>query len=83
MSSTANWINCLHWFNFCRYDVIVDVVPEIKWISENAYKNMKIVVEIDSDIEAHVASEQELRRRHKSIGVLRIATDRGLQVTEV
>lgn len=50
---------------------------------ENGYKNMKIVVEIDSDIDAQKASEQELRRRHKSLGSLRIVTDRGLQVFPV
>ncbi|XP_061342194.1 trigger factor-like protein TIG, Chloroplastic [Gastrolobium bilobum] len=66
-----------------RYDVIVDVVPEIKWIPENAYKNLKIVVEIDSDIDAHRASEQEFRRRYKSIGSLKVVTDRGLQVGDV
>lgn len=63
--------------------MIVDVAPEVKWIPENGYKNLKIVVEIDSDIDAQNASEQELRRRHKSLGSLRIVTDRGLQVTNV
>ncbi|XP_054797953.1 trigger factor-like protein TIG, Chloroplastic [Prosopis cineraria] len=66
-----------------RYDVIVDVVPEIKWITENAYKNLKIVVEIDSDIDPHIASEQELRRRHNSTGPMKIVTDRGLQIGDV
>lgn len=66
-----------------RYDVIVDVVPQVKWIPENGYKNMKIVVEIDSDIDAQRATEQELRRHHKSLGSMRIVTDRGLQVSQV
>ncbi|RDX98833.1 Trigger factor-like protein TIG, Chloroplastic, partial [Mucuna pruriens] len=67
-----------------RYDVIVDIAPEIKWIPDNnAYKNLKIVVEIDSDIDAHRASEQEFRRRYKSIGSLKVVTDRGLQVGDV
>lgn len=66
-----------------RYDVIVDVVPQVKWIPENGYKNMKIGVEIDSDIDAQRATEQELRRRHKSLGSMRIVTDRGLQVSQV
>lgn len=61
--------------------MVVDVSPEIKWTPENGYKNLKIVVEIDSDINAQKASEKELRRRHKSLGTLRIVTDRGLQVT--
>ncbi|XP_022716840.1 trigger factor-like protein TIG, Chloroplastic [Durio zibethinus] len=65
------------------YDVIVDVAPEVKWIPENGYKNLKIVVEIDNDIEAERACEQEIRRRHKSLGSLRIVTDRGLQVGDL
>ncbi|KAG5081701.1 Trigger factor-like protein TIG, Chloroplastic [Glycine soja] len=67
-----------------RYDVLVDIAPEIKWIPDNnAYKNLKIVVEIDSDIDAHRASEQEFRRRYKSIGALKVVIDRGLQVGDV
>ncbi|XP_059441079.1 trigger factor-like protein TIG, Chloroplastic [Corylus avellana] len=69
--------------NSLSYDVIVDVVPQVKWIPENGYKNMKIVVEIDSDIDAQRATEQELRRRHKSLGSMRIVTDRGLQIGDV
>lgn len=65
---------------WCSYDVIVDVAPEIKWVPEDGYKNLKVIVEIDSDIDAQSASEQELKRRHKSLGSLRIVTDRGLQV---
>lgn len=42
-----------------------------------------MVVEIDSEIDAQKTSEQELKRRHKSLGALRIVTDRGLQVTVV
>lgn len=41
---------------------------------------MKIIVEIDSDIDGHKASEQELRRRYKSVGPMKIVTERGLQV---
>ncbi|GAU25070.1 hypothetical protein TSUD_257640 [Trifolium subterraneum] len=66
-----------------RYEVIVDVAPEIKWISDDAYKNLKVVVEIDSEIDAHIASEKEFRRRYKSAGVLKVVTDRGLQVGDV
>ena len=40
-----------------------------------------MVVEIDNEINAQKASEQELKRRHKSLSILRIVTDRGLQVT--
>lgn len=61
----------------------MDVAPEVKWNPENGYKNLKIVVEIDSDIHAQRTAEQELTRRHKSLGSLKIVTDRGLQVTYV
>nr|AKM76840.1 trigger factor type chaperone family protein [Monsonia marlothii] len=69
--------------NSVRYDLIVDVAPEIKWNPENGYKNLKIAVELDNEIDALRASEQELRRRHKSLGILRIVTDRGLQIGDV
>lgn len=65
-----------------RYDVIVDVAPEVKWVPEDGYKNLKIVVEIDKEIDAQTAAEQELRHRQKALGALRIVTDRGLQVNE-
>ncbi|GMI63781.1 hypothetical protein like AT5G55220 [Hibiscus trionum] len=65
------------------YDVIVDVVPEVKWITENGYKNLKIVVEIDNEIEAERACELEIKRRHKSIGSLKVVTDRGLQAGDL
>lgn len=63
-----------------RYDIIVDVVPEVKWVPEDGYKNLKIVVEIDKEIDAQTAAEQELRRRHKALGSLRIVIERGLEV---
>lgn len=84
MSLSCNYITHALWVDlWSRYDVIVDVAPEVKWIPENGYKNLKIIVEIDSEIDAKRASEQELRRRHKSLGLLRIVSDRGLQVTDV
>ena len=61
--------------------MIVDVAPEVKWVPENGYKNLRVTVEIDSDIDAQKVYEKELRHRHKSLGALRIVTDRGLQVT--
>ncbi|KAK4484792.1 hypothetical protein RD792_007386 [Penstemon davidsonii] len=66
-----------------KYDVIVDVAPEIKWVPEDGYKNLKIVVEIDKEIDAQTATEQELKRRLKALGILRIVTDRGLEVGDV
>lgn len=59
------------------------MAPEVIWIPEYGYKTLKIVVEIDSEIDAQRASEQELRQRHKSLGSMRIVTDRGLQVTDI
>ncbi|CAI9088328.1 OLC1v1022633C1 [Oldenlandia corymbosa var. corymbosa] len=69
--------------NSLRYDVVVDVAPELKWIPEGGYKNLKIVVQIDSEITAQIASEEELKRRHKSLGALKIVTERGLQLGDV
>ncbi|GAV85867.1 FKBP_C domain-containing protein/Trigger_N domain-containing protein/Trigger_C domain-containing protein [Cephalotus follicularis] len=69
--------------NCIRYDVIADVAPEVKWIPQNGYKTLKIVVEIDSDIDTQFAAEQELRHRHKSLGALKIVTDRGLKIGDV
>lgn len=63
-----------------RYDVVVDVAPDIKWLSENKYKNLKVTVEIDNSINAQSAAEMELRRRLKALGSMRIVTNRGLQV---
>ncbi|KAL6511384.1 hypothetical protein OROMI_034850, partial [Orobanche minor] len=62
-----------------RYDVIVDVAPEVKWIPEDGYKNLKIVVEIDKEFDAQAAAEQELRRLYKALGSLKIVTGRGLE----
>lgn len=63
-----------------RYDVSVDVAPEVRWLSEDKYKNLKVVVEIDEIVDAEKAAEIELKRRHKALGLLRIVADRGLQV---
>lgn len=74
----------LSWYNLgCRYDITVDVAPEVKWVPEDGYKNLKIVVELDSEIDAKTASERELRRRYKSLSTMRIVTNRGLQVHHV
>ncbi|KVI02293.1 Trigger factor [Cynara cardunculus var. scolymus] len=53
--------------NILRYELIVDVAPEVKWIPEDGYKNLKIVVELDSEIDAKTSAERELRRRYKSL----------------
>lgn len=68
---------------YLKYDVEVDVLPEVRWTPEDGYKNLKTVVEIDTEIEAEVACERELRRRYKTLGPLRIVADRGLQVGDV
>lgn len=77
---SCHFIIAFHCLLHYRYDVVVDVAPELKWNPEDGYKNLKISVEIDSEITAEVASKEELKRRHKSLGALRIVTDRGLQV---
>ena len=58
----------------------MDVVPEVRWLSEDKYKNLKVVVEIDDVVDAEKAAEVELKRRHKALGLLKIVADRGLQV---
>jgi hypothetical protein len=59
-----------------RYDVAVDVALEVRWLSEDKYKNLKVVVEIDEVVDAEKAAEKELQRRHKALGLLRIVADR-------
>ncbi|CAD6270750.1 unnamed protein product [Miscanthus lutarioriparius] len=66
-----------------RYDVAVDVVPEVRWLSEDKYKNLKVVVEIDEAVDAEKAAEKELQRRHKALGLLRVVADRGLQIGDL
>lgn len=61
----------------------MDVAPGVKWVPEDGYKNLKIVVEIDREIDAQKACEEELKRRYKSLGALKIVTDRGLQVSDI
>ncbi|KAL5225224.1 hypothetical protein ABZP36_011863 [Zizania latifolia] len=69
--------------NVFRYDVAVDVAPDVRWLSEDKYKNLKVVVEIDEIVDAEKATEIELKRRHKALGLLRIVADRGLQVGDL
>lgn len=71
---------------FCcliSYDIVVDVVPKVNWVSEDAYKKLKVVVEMDHEVTAEKASEIELKRRLKSLGAMKIVTDRGLQIGDV
>ena len=67
--------------NFIRYDVAVDIVPDLQWSTEDKYKNLKVVIEIDEIVDAEKAAELELKRRRKSLGGLRVVSDRGLQVS--
>ncbi|CAI9262494.1 unnamed protein product [Lactuca saligna] len=69
--------------NILKYDIIVDIAPEVKWVPENGYKNLKIVVELDNEIDAKTACERELKRRYKSLSTMRIVTNRGLQIGDV
>lgn len=66
-----------------RYDVKADVAPEVKWLSEDKYKNLRIVVEIDNTITAEKASEKEFNHRLKALGALKIVTDRGLKIGDL
>ncbi|CAN6207862.1 unnamed protein product [Urochloa humidicola] len=66
-----------------RYDVAVDVAPEVRWLTEDKYKNLKVVVEIDEAVDAEKATEKELQRRHKALGLLKIVADRGLQIGDL
>lgn len=59
------------------------MVPEVKWATEDAYKKLKVVVEMDREVTAEKASEIELKRRLKSLGAMKIVTDRGLQIGDV
>ena len=43
---------------------------------------MKVVVELGDEIDAKKACERQLRQKYKSLGALKIVTDRGLEVTE-
>jgi hypothetical protein len=43
-----------------RYDDAVDVVPEVLLLSEDKYKNLKVVAEIDEAVDAEKATEKEL-----------------------
>ncbi|KAG7538015.1 Trigger factor/SurA domain superfamily [Arabidopsis suecica] len=65
------------------YEVVVDVVPELRWNPEDGYKNMKVVVELGDEIDAKKACERQLRQKYKSLGALKIVTDRGLQVGDL
>ncbi|CAG7893837.1 unnamed protein product [Brassica rapa] len=42
---------------------------------------MKVVVELGDEIDAKKACERQLRQKYKSLGALKIVTDRGLQDT--
>lgn len=65
------------------YDVVVDVLPDVKWASEDAYRNLKVVVEIDDEASIERSAEAELKSRHKDLGSLRIVQDRGVHVGDV
>lgn len=69
--------------SFLSYDVAVDLAPEVKWISPEAYKNLKVVVEVESDAAIERAAEAELKSRHKNLGSLKIVQDRGVKIGDV
>lgn len=69
--------------SFLSYDVAVDLAPEVKWISPRAYKNLKVVIGVNSDIAIKTAAEAEFRSRYKDLGSLKIVQDRGAQIGDV
>lgn len=69
--------------SFLSYDVAVDLAPEVKWTTPEAYKNLKVVVEVESDAAIERAAEAELKARHKNLGSLKIVQDRGVKMGDV
>ncbi|MCO5606592.1 hypothetical protein L7F22_060780 [Adiantum nelumboides] len=65
------------------YDVVVDIVPEVKWAIPGAYKKLKVVVEIDDESLYHKAAETEFRACYKDMGSLRVVQDRGIEAKDV
>ena len=61
----------------------MDLAPEVKWISPRAYKNLKVVIGVNSDIAIETAAEAEFRSRYKDLGSLKIVQDRGAQVSKI
>ncbi|KAG6423051.1 hypothetical protein SASPL_113435 [Salvia splendens] len=68
---------------YLRYDIFVDVALGVKWIPVVGYKNLKVVVEIDKEIDAQTAAEKELRHSHEALRALTIVIDRGLHLGDV
>lgn len=69
--------------SFLSYDVAVDLAPEVKWTSPEAYKNLKVVVEVEGDAAIERAAEAELKARYKNLGSLKIVQGRGLKIGDV
>ncbi|GBG61507.1 hypothetical protein CBR_g21850 [Chara braunii] len=65
------------------YEVVVDVLPKVSWILEDAYKFLSVEVEVDGPEAVQAAADAELRSRQKDLGTLRIAPDRALAVGDV
>lgn len=68
-----------------RYDVAVDVAPEVKWNLENRYRNLKVTVECEADdaAAAQRAAEAELQSRLKDLGSLKVVIGRDLEMGDV
>ncbi|KAH7292917.1 hypothetical protein KP509_28G003400 [Ceratopteris richardii] len=65
------------------YDVVVDVVPEVKWTSPEVYKKLKVSVEIDDEAVYHNAAEAEFKSRYKELGSLRVVQDGVIEMGDV
>ncbi|BBN08068.1 trigger factor [Marchantia polymorpha subsp. ruderalis] len=65
------------------YDVAVDVAPEIKWVTEKAYRNMEVEVNLENDLTPGQAAAAEFRSRLKDLGSLRVKETGGLEMCDV
>eukprot|EP00252_Welwitschia_mirabilis_P024897 TRINITY_DN758_c0_g1_i1.p1 TRINITY_DN758_c0_g1~~TRINITY_DN758_c0_g1_i1.p1 ORF type:complete len:536 (+),score=138.01 TRINITY_DN758_c0_g1_i1:219-1826(+) len=65
------------------YDIVVDLAPEVKWTSPEAYKHLKLVVEVESDAAIEKLAEPEFNMRHKDMGSLKIVEGRGIQIGDI
>ncbi|KAI5066007.1 hypothetical protein GOP47_0018631 [Adiantum capillus-veneris] len=65
------------------YDVVVDIVPEVKWTTPGAYKRLKVIVEIDDESVYQKAAEAEFRSGYKDLGSLHVVQDRCIEAGDV
>eukprot|EP00270_Netrium_digitus_P012032 TRINITY_DN3876_c0_g1_i1.p1 TRINITY_DN3876_c0_g1~~TRINITY_DN3876_c0_g1_i1.p1 ORF type:complete len:574 (-),score=198.32 TRINITY_DN3876_c0_g1_i1:102-1823(-) len=66
-----------------RYEIIVDVLPEVKWSTPRAYASMRVEVAVDELQSSEEAATEELQALLKDLGSLRIAPERGIQMGDI